>query len=1696
MYRVKAVNAHGASHWSDYRRADTPAAPTPPPTPTPTPTPTPKPTPLTASFEDEAETHNGADSFTFRIEFSEAISISYKTLRDHSLDVTDGSVTRARRVNGSSSLWEITVEPDSGADVTITLPVTTDCGDQGAVCTSDGRMLSNEVKLTVTGPDAPEPTPTPQPNTPATGAPTISGMAQVGETLAADTSGIYDADGLDDAVFSYQWIRNDESADADIASATDPTYTLVEADKDKTMKVRVSFTDDGSNPESLTSAATASVDPAADETDPPGPIWSAILTVDRVGENYGYQSFLNPQAGSLIPDSFVLDGVTYTVGSIQTKADYFTVFGVDRKLPVGFTLELDGAQFESSDASLESHTYGHVYTWLGRGMDWNVGEEVTALVAASPTLTLVVLVDPDLAPSNLKARGSGEKVTLTWDDPAKDAGSVTGYQILRGQGDGELETLVADTQSTGTDYTDSDVSRNLTEYRYQVKALRSGEASQGSNVAEVLVALAAQGDATGAPAITGTAQVGEALTANLSNVSDPDGIDDATFSYQWIADDGTTDSDISGATGETYRPLLAHLGQTIKVRVSFTDDNDNAESLTSGATAAVTASPYGAVIWAAKMTVGLYLPSSGSRYEGFAELFPTSFGSIEPSEFSYDGADHPVSHLFHLVDSTDDSVRFGLDSGLGSGQFNLYLDGQPFLITEAGEHGTHIDFQFFNHGLTWTDGQEVEVRLAVNRPATGVPTITGTAHVGMTLTADTSAIDDPDGITGATFTYQWVRSDGTDTDISGATDSTYTLVAADVGKTIKVNVSFTDNAKFPESLTSEATAEVEVHTTEIWSATLTVKAEPSGHGNNWGWNSKGDYPGSGLTSTSFPYFGQPREILEIRNHRGLTRLRFRISTSIPSGGLNKLTLHIGDDIALDFTDATNVSNDAGGSSEWTDADEFSAGNTPFTDGAMLSLSITRTTEAPGMTRLLKATPKEDGMQIDLSWTAPQDNGGTEITGYRIEVSADGGMNWTDHIADTQSTSTMYSHTGLVESDTRHYRVSAITSFNTGPASNVASATTDATPPNFDRGSCSHNTCTLFFDEALDTGSGRTAPLSAFAVTAGSSPIMVSGLEFQNSSEIVLTGLVPAIRQGQAVEVTYNDPSNGDDEAALQDVAGNDVASFTETVTNESTLMPVVPDAPTALVAEPDGTTRIDLSWTAPEDNGGVEITGYRIEVSADGGMNWTDLVADTASTATMYSHTSGLSSGDRRHYRVSAINSIGPGNPSRVAHAITGPRVASVTISNIQLTSADAKVEVANLKNTQQTVYLQYREKDSPNWGSSLTKNTTGNTVTLTLAPLTEKTGYDVRASLDNSFPPGFKTETAGFFSDSTENKVWSATMTVGTSTDCPDVLGWSSSSFRTCQDSGATNFEGDALTRPGFVYDNERYQFHSVEFNTDRKELSVLFGNKKESSFMADDALRAAMTLQVGGMEFPLVDAIYPGHAIYQVIAPELYSMVWENVAFSWTGGETVNLQMRMPPPAGAPLNLTYTAAILPTGGGTVTLDWDEPLSGPPEGGYRIEVLGRFHRYAVGSFQVSGDITTFTDGSGRAIHGEYTTDGLPATSGQYLGPIRLGSGQRYYYQVLALNANGKSPPSNVVEVTDATTDPVASAPPGTPTGLTAEKYSGNPDRYVWRGQVAIRQRQLRGTGPVYAPTPHYPGGIQAAPVQQDQYHCPLGPDR
>ena len=97
--------------------------------------------PLTATVHDVPSSHDGATAFTFKLRFSENMeSFSYTTLQEHALTVTGGSVSNVRRLEpGKNVRWEITVEPDSNADVTIALNVTTDCSAEGAICTGDGQ---------------------------------------------------------------------------------------------------------------------------------------------------------------------------------------------------------------------------------------------------------------------------------------------------------------------------------------------------------------------------------------------------------------------------------------------------------------------------------------------------------------------------------------------------------------------------------------------------------------------------------------------------------------------------------------------------------------------------------------------------------------------------------------------------------------------------------------------------------------------------------------------------------------------------------------------------------------------------------------------------------------------------------------------------------------------------------------------------------------------------------------------------------------------------------------------------------------------------------------------------------------------------------------------------------------------------------------------------------------------------------------------------------------------------------------------------------------------------------------------------------------------------------------------------------------------------------------------------------------------
>ena len=212
-------------------------------------------------------------------------------------------------------------------------------------------------------------------------------------------------------------------------------------------------------------------------------------------------------------------------------------------------------------------------------------------------------------------------------------------------------------------------------------------------------------------------------------------------------------------------------------------------------------------------SAGLSIP--GFPYES------AGAGTLAPASVSLGGVDYTVEVLA-IVSDTDAYLDLSLrtDPLLPRGQ-DLWLElehvdgstavfaidtatveapGYRWRAVYAGEdrHGWGTDSADVD-----MDPDSVTVRLS-----TGAPTITGTAQVGETLTAVTTGITDADGLISATYTYQWIQVNGTAADIAGENSSTYTLVDADLGKAIKVKVSFTDDASNAETRTSAATATV------------------------------------------------------------------------------------------------------------------------------------------------------------------------------------------------------------------------------------------------------------------------------------------------------------------------------------------------------------------------------------------------------------------------------------------------------------------------------------------------------------------------------------------------------------------------------------------------------------------------------------------------------------------------------------------------------------------------------------------------------------------------------------------------------------------------------------------------------------------------------------------------------------------------
>ncbi|MDP6976627.1 MAG: fibronectin type III domain-containing protein [Acidimicrobiales bacterium] len=310
--------------------------------------------------------------------------------------------------------------------------------------------------------------------------------------------------------------------------------------------------------------------------------------------------------------------------------------------------------------------------------------------------------------------------------------------------------------------------------------------------------------------------------------------------------------------------------------------------------------------------------------------------------------------------------------------------------------------------------------------------------------------------------------------------------------------------------------------------------------------------------------------------------------------------------------------------------------------------------APGAPTGLSGTAG-DG-QVALSWTAPSDNGGAAVTGYKVESSTNGGSSWSTVTADTGSTSTSYTATGLTNGTAHTFRVSGVNAVGAGTASSTASATPVTTPgvPTSLSGAAGDGQVALSWTAPGDNGGAAITGYQVESSTDGETWSTVTADTGSSTASYTATGLT------NGTAYTFR--------ASAINSVGTGTVSSTASATPRTT-----PGAPTSLAGTP-GDQQVALTWTAPSSDGGSAVTGYRVESSTNGGSSWSTVVADTGSSTASYTAT-GLTNGTAHTFRVSAINAAGTGTASGTASAT--PRTTPGSSTSLAGIPADGEVSLS-----------------------------------------------------------------------------------------------------------------------------------------------------------------------------------------------------------------------------------------------------------------------------------------------------------------------------------------------------------------------------------------------------------------------------------
>ena len=777
-------------------------------------------------------------------------------------------------------------------------------------------------------------------NTPATGAPTIRGTAQVGETLTANISGIADADGLSGETFSYQWVSSDGTTDTDIEKATGSTYKLVAADKGKSVKVRVTFTDDGGNEETLTSAPTSPVWGDG----PPGAPRNLTATAGNKEITLSWE----PPA-----DNGNAPATRYRIEWRVDGKDY------DRN-HWGTARSTTYTTNDQANLANGVKYFFRVKAENGSGNSYGPYGPASGEVSATPTSgSAVDLGTPVLSEPEYLHHGM---VQLDWQD-IEDAGwYVVQYYHLEGGEWLDLPAAGVDIAFHGS----SAVVSNLHGLSWlRVGAASCDGASEWSQIEELYGTKASDWEGVPVPEVEEGDQTEPCpVVLGTPVLSEPEYLHHGMVQLDWqdIEDAGWYVVQYYHLEGGEWLDL-----PTAGVEIAFHGSS------------AVVSNLHG-LSW---LRVGAASCDGASEWSQIEELYGTNASDWKGVPVPEVAEGDEIEPCSEDADTPDNSPATGAPTISGTAQVGETLTANTSGIADAdGLSSVQYEYQWLANDsdisgatnatytlvaedegkaikvqVSFTDDADNEESLAsaatdavaaepqTNSPATGAPTIDGTVQVGETLTANTSGVADADGLSNVQYEYQWLADD---TDIAGASGLAYTLTDSEASKAITVQVSFTDDADNEEMLTSAATD--------------AVAAEPTPNS-----------PATGApTITGTVQVGETltADTSDIADTDGLSNVQYEHQWLVDDADISGATNATYTPVAADEGKAIRV--------QVSFTDDAGNGET-LTSAATGAVAAT----VPGVPQNLRVLP-DSIRSLNVSWEDPTSDGGSAVTWYKVQ----------------------------------------------------------------------------------------------------------------------------------------------------------------------------------------------------------------------------------------------------------------------------------------------------------------------------------------------------------------------------------------------------------------------------------------------------------------------------------------------------------------------------------------------------------------------------------------------------------------------------------------------------------------------------------------------------------------------------------------